>query len=398
MKVAFITHYTQLYGANCSLLNLIDGLNKYDILPYVISPSEGDITDALRARDIPVEIFPIQLWMSEKPCLTKNLLKYVYRNFYSKRRAFKRLHLNFRLLQPLVESLRRREIDVVYTNSSVIPNGVIAAKLLGIPHLWHLREFGDLDYRIYPDWGTAIHRQIMNLSDAFIAVSEAIRNHLLHNFARERVHVIYNGIASEAEFDRLYYLNQQRKYNQQTYTFALVGLIHPCKGQETAIKSLSLVVKKFPTTRLLIVGAGDTTHLQQLASSLNLENNIEFWGHVRDPYTAYQIADAVLMCSKNEGMGRVTVEAMAACRPVIGYDNAGTSELIKHEQTGLLYKGDHEELARYMFQVVEHPEWSREIGKNAWHFASRRFTIESYAQAVLNTLLSIPSLKNAKPL
>lgn len=391
MKVAFLTHYTKLYGANRSLLNLIDGLKTYEVLPYVISPSEGDITDALRTRDVPVEIFPIQWWMSKKPYFTKNLFKYANRYLYSKRQAFKRLYVNLRLLQPLVESLRRQEIDVVYTNSSVIPSGAIAAKLLGIPHLWHMREFGNLDYGLYSDWGTAIHKEIMNLSDAFIAISEAICNHLLSNFAKERVHVIYNGIASEAQFEHLYYINQQREYHQQTYTFALVGLIHPCKGQEIAIRSLSLVVKKFPTTRLIIVGSGDTTELQQLASSLDLENNIEFWGYVEDPYTVYQIADAVLMCSRNEAMGRVTAEAMAACRPVIGYDNAGTSELIKHEETGLLYKGDHEALARYMLQVVEHPEWSREMGKNAWHFARKRFTIESYSQAVYKTLLSISS-------
>jgi len=40
------------------------------------------------------------------------------------------------------------------------------------------------------------------------------------------------------------------------------------------------------------------------------------------------------MCSRHEAMGRVTVEAMSACLPVIGFDNGGTAELIEHERSG----------------------------------------------------------------
>lgn len=66
MKVAFITHYTSLYGANRSLLNLIDGLSKYDdVIPYLISPSKGEVTKALEPRNIPIAIFPIKQWTSE---------------------------------------------------------------------------------------------------------------------------------------------------------------------------------------------------------------------------------------------------------------------------------------------------------------------------------------------
>ena len=122
---------------------------------------------------------------------------------------------------------------------------------------------------------------------------------------------------------------------------------------------------------------------------MSLEQNVKFWGHIKNPYIAYQQADAILMCSKNEAMGRVTVEAMSACRPVIGYDNAGTSELIDHEHTGLLYSGDHEQLAECMLRLVKNPEEGRQMGINAWHFARERFTIEAYAQAVYQVFSSV---------
>lgn len=392
MRVGFITHYPELYGANRSLLNLIDGLQKHQVTPYVISASEGQITDSLRVRGVAVEVLPIQWWVSKKPQPTNNTWKYLSQQYYAKRKAIKRLYLNLQILKDLIEKLREWEIDAIHTNSSVTPIGLLAAKQLGIPHIWHFREFGDLDYGFLPDWGSGIHKLVIRSSDACIAISKTIRNHRLTGVASQRVHIIYNGIASEEEFDRLYALSQQKSVSQKPYTFAILGFIHPGKGQEIAIKALSLVANKFPETRLLIVGGGkeaDLRNLQQLAKSLQVEEKVEFWGQIADPYTAYRVADAVLMCSKNEAMGRVTVEGMSACLPVIGYDNAGTSELISHERTGLLYRGEHEELAKCMLRLVENPKWGQQIGHHGWQFARDRFTVESYAQAVYKVLLSV---------
>ena len=44
MNVVFITHYSALYGANRSLLNLIDGLKEYNVESFVLCPSEGKIS------------------------------------------------------------------------------------------------------------------------------------------------------------------------------------------------------------------------------------------------------------------------------------------------------------------------------------------------------------------
>ena len=44
------------------------------------------------------------------------------------------------------------------------------------------------------------------------------------------------------------------------------------------------------------------------------------------------------MFSKSEGFGRVTIESAFHGVPVIGFDNAGTSELIIHEKTGCLFQ------------------------------------------------------------
>ena len=64
MRIAFITHYTELYGANMSLLNLIEGLGHYGVRAHVICPDDGDLIGALAKRGVPVAILPFEWWAS----------------------------------------------------------------------------------------------------------------------------------------------------------------------------------------------------------------------------------------------------------------------------------------------------------------------------------------------
>jgi glycosyltransferase involved in cell wall biosynthesis len=208
--------------------------------------------------------------------------------------------------------------------------------------------------------------------------------------------VIYNGVASVAEFDRLYDAIHSHDTHDRNrpYTFALVGLITPSKGQDVAIRALASLASDFPDVRLLIVGGGNVDPLRKLADVLGMSGNVEFWGQIGDPYRAYLASDAVLMCSKSEAMGRVTVEAMSACRPVIGYDQAGTSEIIQHGYTGLLYRDGPESLASCMRQFMQNPAWARQLGNNGWHVAREKYTIEAYAKSFYKVLSSVLTSRN----
>lgn len=388
MRIAFLTHYTGLYGANRSLLNLIDGLQSYAVAAHVIAPAQGEITQALAERNVPVSVIPLQWWVGSKQ-FSGTPLEKLRQSLRFRSQATKRLSANLRLLPTVVQQLKAWKVDLVYTNTCVLPTGALLAIRTGLPHVWHLREFVDIDYGFIHDWGKATFQYFVNQADARIAISQAIRTYLLGKTPSERTTVIYNGVASTAEFDSLYRTARSATQPGKPFTFALVGLIHPNKGQDTAIRAFARLVGNYRNIRLLIVGGGDSQALQTLAKDLGVQDQVEFWGHLSDPYKAYLASDAVLMCSRNEGMGRVTVEAMSACRPVIGYHNGGTSEIIQHESTGLLYRGDEKELAQAMQRLIERPEWTRQLGEEAWRVARRYYTIESYASQVYETLVSV---------
>jgi glycosyltransferase involved in cell wall biosynthesis len=388
MRVAFVTHYSKLYGANRSLLALIDGLRRHQVSSCVVLPGEGPMAEALRARGVPLLVAPTAIWVA-KPIREQGLLKQLLR--YTRRRlgALMRACANLVSLPIVAGQMRRWGTDVVYSNSSVLPIGVLASRLLGLPHVWHLREFGDLDFGLRPDWGQGLVARALASADAVIAISQAVRSHLLSGRTYEVAHVICNGVAWESDFDRLRDAARSAPRAGEAYCFALVGVIDEAKGQETAIRALAITADRFPAVRLLIAGGGDTGPLRRLAADLGVEDKVEFLGYVEDPFEVYLGADAVLMCSRSEAMGRVTAEAMAASRPVIGHDAGATSELVEHGVTGLLYRGGPESLASCMMRFVDLPDWARQLGENGWLAARGKYTIEAYSDAVYRVLCSV---------
>jgi glycosyltransferase involved in cell wall biosynthesis len=233
----------------------------------------------------------------------------------------------------------------------------------------------------------------MSRAEARIAVSEAVQHHALSGVEGPS-YVVYNGVISR---ERLEQLNlKQKESSGGPFTFAIVGQISPAKGQKQALRALHQLRQEGGEARLLVAGDGASEHLeslQQLCQSLNLGDAVSFLGYVSDPFEVYQRADAVLMCSPNEAMGRVTAEAMAAACPVIGYNSDGTAELIDDEKNGLLYDGTTKHLVRCMRRLVDEPAWLRSLGESSHEKAGREFTNEVYAYKVYRIFCDVLGVK-----
>ena len=381
LSLTFFTHYTELYGANLSLLNLIDGLGKYGIRAHVICPDQGDLLRVLTKRGIPTEQFPFEWWVSTQRTLTG---------------AARRIYKNVCLLDSIAIQIARWQTDLVYSNSFVFAVGAMVAARLGLPHLWHLREFGNRDYNLWPDLGAWLTRRVLRTANARIFVSRALKQAFLGNAKTRNTYVIYNGVASEAEFDERRQAAETQTGRHQPFTFVLVGRFRKSKGHAIAIEAFAKVACRFPDVRLILVGdAGQTGEqdyyddCRRRVKQLAISERTEFWGYIPDPERAFLAADVALMCSQNEAMGRVTVEAMSTCRPVIGNDCGGTSELIDPNRTGLLYRETSEDLAVCMTRYIVSPQLARQHGEEGWRVSRQRHSTETYAAQVYNVISEI---------
>ena len=58
MRIAFFAHYAGQYGANRSLLTLVDGLRDYGVEPLVLLPAAGPFVGELERAGIAYEVAP----------------------------------------------------------------------------------------------------------------------------------------------------------------------------------------------------------------------------------------------------------------------------------------------------------------------------------------------------
>ena len=374
MKGFFISHYSALYGANHSLLDLLDGLDKFGVESFVIIPETGDLKHQLSKRKIPCRIVPMACWVTEKKPTFGGMIRNIIDTRYSVS------HLN--------KHINNWNADFIYTNSSITPIGRIIALKKKIPHIWHLREFGKLDYGINFVYPKGITRRFIVGSNAVICNSEAVKDHYFAA-SKKNIHVVYNGVASKKQFDSLY--QQEKSKQSDDYVFSMVGRLSSSKGQDVAIKALSELKKAGYHARLVIVGDGEqefVSYCKTLVENLDLCNDVEFTGYLKNPYEVYSSSDCLLMCSQHEAMGRVTAEAMSACLPVIGRNSGGTAEIIENKRTGILYDS-FPQLVDAMKQMVQTPVMGREMGLEGWKAAKERFSTEQYVAKIYQILQAL---------
>lgn len=378
MKVWFITHYgAAAYGSNLSLLGLIDGLAGTEVEPRVLMPEGGSLCELLQARGVPFLVRPFAWWVSPDPRPLGPLV---------------RLLRNLRSIWGITDCIPVDDCDLVYSNSSVIPFGMLVARCLRKPHIWHLREFVGLDTGLRFDWGCAVHRRIVARSSATICVSRAVQGYWLGSRGLQRSKVIYNGVLPEGKFKEWLEARSNGRRGPQAFTFAMLGCISPAKGQDLAIRALGHLVRDGLKVRLIIAGDGrreDVDGCHRVAAECGVADAVEFRGYVKTPRDVYLSADAVLVCSRREGMGRVTAEAMAASLPVIGTGTGGTPELVQDGVNGLLFDGTVAQLAERMRLLADNPDSARAMGLRAWKWAVSRYTTERYSSEVRTVLQSV---------
>ena len=111
-----------------------------------------------------------------------------------------------------------------------------------------------------------------------------------------------------------------------------------------------------------------------------VEGRVSFVGelHSGELRNWYAASDVVVCPSYYEGLGRVLLEAQAMKRAVVAYDVGGVAEAVLHGVSGyLVKKGDTEELARRLKDMLENQGKRCEMGMRGRAFVVERFSLDS---------------------
>lgn len=369
MKILVFAHNNHLYGANRSLLSVLLYLKKNNYKITVLLPGNGDFKTKLDDEGIEnfkIFYFPFFLYYKFRLKYLALPIMWIYNLF-----VFPFLLLKVKSINP----------DIIYSNTAAENMGILLAKALNIKHVWHIREFMDKDHGANFIFGNDLKSKYYNQSDGLMFVSNAVSTSILcdKKVARE---VIYNGISPVREdFQKIKSSNQRLK-------LGVVGVIDPSKGQDKAILYFASLLKINPNTELHIYGENGGFFLKEL-NKIILENDLSqkvfFRGFEKDISKIYENIDILLMTSRNEAFGRVTVEAMLHGIPVIGFNKGGTSELINNGETGYLF--DNEEQFISAFRELNNESNYNYISQSAKSKAIVDYKEEKYTCNVLSFIL-----------
>ncbi len=384
MRIVFYSHTGQLgNGGAKSLLSLVSALSvKHSCL--VITRDEGDLNKVLTDRNIPNQVLPYE-WSSNFDNVIN--LKNVSKSYRQIRFWMRTFLFNKRAIKKHVFFLQSFNPEIIYTNTSVINIGVRVAKELKIPHIWHLREFQNIDSNLAPDFGWRYFKRILSKSDRIITNSGALKSFYGQYVDANKIKVVYNGI----ETGNLI----QKAKNNSLYVFLMVGTLMNFKGHEQAILAAKKLLDKGYDFKINIVGSGPLEkHLSKLISKLNLQENVILYGQKSEVEHFYTAADCYLMCSSTEAFGRVTVEAMLHKLPVIGRIGlySATNEIIRDNKDGLLYESM-EELVAKMEYILQNKQLGVRMGEEGYNRALQNFSLDKSVENINQILMDVTNDK-----
>lgn len=362
-----------LGGSTQSLLDLIRSVRE-QVNPIVLVPQQGLAYDTFIKEEIECYAYPfIKLYALQENRII-DVLRYPWRWH-----VIKKLRFDYGCLKFVKKILNGRKIDIVHSNTSPNDVGVLLAKSQKAKHVWHVREYCDLDFHFSIYKGISRLRELINSADARIAISIALKTHW--QLKEANTWVINNAIRSKND---VIYLPKKDKY----LLFCSYNLTES-KGTRTAIKAFAKSGIAKEGYILKLMGNCSETYENSLRKTMvefGVENVVEFVPCQPNIKPFFAHASAYIMASDCEGLGRVTAEAMFYGCPVIARASGGTLDMVKDGKTGYLFHTI-DECAELIKKVCT--ENQEKIILQAQQFAIEYLSQEVYGPKIMEVYESV---------
>lgn len=158
----------------------------------------------------------------------------------------------------------------------------------------------------------------------------------------------------------------------------------PTKGQADVVRAVAALKRRGLNLGCVFAGRVDQpaffNEVRALVRQEGLENAVRFVGELGPAELRdwYSIARVVAFPTRHcEGLPRILLESQAMGVPPVIYDTGGTSEGIRHGETGFLLKvGDMEGLVESIERLVNDDALHRRMALAGRETVERRFTIQ----------------------
>lgn len=369
--MVFVDHVARLSGGEIALRRVLPALAAL-VDVHVVLGEDGPLVEQLEALGIATEVMPLPDRLRDvrkenvrldrlDPVAVGSIPRYALR---------------------LSRRIRALHADLVHTNSlkAALYAG-LAARLAGVPAVWHIRDRIAADY--LPASAVLLVRIASRvLPTAIVANSRATLNTLPHP---RNAQVLYNPVV----YDGVGQIGASTTRPMGEVTVGMVGRLAPWKGQHVFLDGFAEAFRGTKVRGRIIGSAlfGEDEYADSLprrAARLGISSQIDFRGFRPDVWKELDGLDILVHCSVTpEPFGQVVLEGMAAGLAVVASAAGGPAEVITSGVNGILTPpGDAGELAAALRRLHEDPALRAELGAAAQE-RSREFTPERSAQQLL---------------
>ncbi len=240
-------------------------------------------------------------------------------------------------------------------------------------------------------WQKARHRKMQRMgnryADCIVANSQAAADHAMRREGAppERYRVIRNGIEAD-DFVAPVSKREARNRFRLPHNKRIVGMVanfSPVKDHRLFMDMANLLLKKRDDVHFVLVGSGKLVEsLGKLIERRRQGDHFNRICTVGEIAEIYRLFDVFVMTSKVEGFPNAVMEAMASGTPVVAASVGGITEMVFHQDTGLLIESRRpQDFAENVEWVLTHPEEAAAMAARGAAWVREHLSIERMASA-----------------
>jgi len=362
VNILFLDQFSELGGAQQTLLDTVEAVQRKGWLARALVPGGGPLTEKLQSLGVPASEIPSGPYRAGSKSAADSV-----RFAWDLRRQtrtigdlavqydFDLIYVNGPRLMPAAALASRGRAQVVFHAHSHVEG--IAARLL--------------------HWG------IRRAAVTVIGCSDSVVDPLRHCADPRNIYVIPNGVRDTGYRERAFGRGGE-------WRIGIIGRIASDKGQLEFAAAAAILAREFPEARFVICGApqfGSSSGYFEAVRQRTRGLPVEFLGWRQDVGAVLRELDLLVVPSKREGMARVIVEAFSAGVPVIAFPAGGIPEVVLDGETGFLTRQfSAEALASRLRDVMGAPEALARVARNARQAWARLYTVPAYQKRITSLL------------